>query len=61
MRYTGTTKKGLRIPAEHFAAFKEMINSISEEDLAETEKTTQEEVPKEQKTLEKTEEDMPDY
>lgn len=60
-RYTGPTKKGLRIPAEHFAAFKEMINSISEEDLAETEKTTQEEVPKEQKTLEKTEEDMPDY
>lgn len=60
-RYSGPTKKGLRIPAAHFTAFKEMINSISEEDLAETEETTQEEVPKEQKTLKETEEDMPDY
>ena len=32
-KYTGPTKKGLRIPAEHFAAFKEMINSIKEDDL----------------------------
>ena len=40
-RYTGPTKKGLRIPAESFAKFKEMINSITEEDLK------QEEAPKE--------------
>lgn len=32
-RYTGPTKKGLRIPAENFGEFKKMINSISEEDL----------------------------
>ncbi len=32
-KYTGPTKKGLRIPAEHFAKFKDMINSVSESDL----------------------------
>ena len=32
-RYTGFTKAGTRIPAEHFSKFKEMINSISEEEL----------------------------
>jgi len=32
-KYTGPTKKGLRIPAERFAEFKEMINSISPNDL----------------------------
>ncbi len=32
-KYTGPTKKGLRIPSEKFAEFKEMINSVSEEDL----------------------------
>ncbi len=32
-KYTGPTKKGLRIPAESFQEFKEMINSISEHDL----------------------------
>jgi len=60
-RYTGFTKSGVRIPAADFKKFKEMLNSISEEDMAETEETTQEEVPKEQKTLKETEEDMPDY
>ncbi len=59
-RYTGPTKKGLRIPAEHFAAFKEMINSIKEEDLK-VEETPSKNEPKEQKTLKETEEDMPDY
>ena len=38
-RYTGPTKKGLRIPAESFREFKEMINSISEDDLKEVPKT----------------------
>jgi hypothetical protein len=33
--YTGPTKKGLRIPAENFPKFKEMINSIDEKDLEE--------------------------
>ena len=32
-RYTGPTKKGLRIHAENFSDFKKMINSISEDDL----------------------------
>ena len=34
-RYTGFTKSGTRIPVEHFKAFKEAINSISEKDLME--------------------------
>ncbi len=38
-RYTGFTKAGVRIPAGEFSKFKEMINSISEEDIAETEST----------------------
>ena len=32
-KYTGPTKKGLRIPAEKFQEFKIMINSISQNDL----------------------------
>ncbi len=73
-RYTGPTKKGLRIPAEHFSKFKEMINSIAEEDLKADE--VPEEQPASQETLDKPEEseasedtpkeeapkeDMPDY
>jgi len=36
-RYTGPTKKGLRIPAESFQKFKEMVNSIREEDMEQSE------------------------
>lgn len=52
-KYTGPTKKGLRIPAEHFAKFKEMINSIADEDLKAEEKEEEkpEEIPADQKTL----------
>jgi sporulation protein YlmC with PRC-barrel domain len=57
-KYTGPTKKGLRIPAENFQKFKELINSIKEEDLKQEEKLEQ---PKDQKTLENSEEEMPDY
>ena len=32
-KYTGPTKKGLRIPAKNFQEFKQMINSISPSDL----------------------------
>lgn len=32
-RYTGFTKAGTRIPAEHFKKFKEAINSIDEKEL----------------------------
>ena len=45
-RYTGPTKKGLRIPAENFQEFKKMINSITEEDMK------QEESPSEEKPME---------
>ena len=36
-KYTGPTKKGLRIPAESFAQFKEMINSVQDADLVASE------------------------
>ena len=62
-KYTGPTKKGLRIPAEHFEAFKKMINSISDADLKSDTPAEKPEEPKEQpadqKTLDKKE--MPDY
>ncbi|MFA5070936.1 MAG: transcriptional coactivator p15/PC4 family protein [Candidatus Pacearchaeota archaeon] len=32
-KYTGPTKKGLRIPAKNFQEFKQMINSIKESEL----------------------------
>jgi len=62
-RYTGFTKSGVKIPASDFKKFKEMINSITEDDLKEepkekTEKEEKEELPKEQATLD---EEMPDY
>lgn len=34
-RYTGFTKQGVRISASDFPKFKEMINSISDEDIKE--------------------------
>ena len=41
-RYTGFTKAGVRISAENFKNFKEMINSISEDDLRSPEPSQQE-------------------
>jgi len=63
-KYTGPTKKGLRIPAEHFEKFKEMINSIDPKDLAPTEGAPAE--PKEDAPVKKPaeapkEEGLPDY
>ena len=70
-RYTGPTKKGLRIPAESFQKFKEMINSIDDEDLKSSEPVSEEDSePADQETSEKKpeeskeeapKEDMPDY
>ena len=65
-RYTGFTKSGVRILAADFQKFKEMINSIEEEDLEDEEKTEEDtpELPKEQTTLnssEESEENIPDY
>jgi hypothetical protein len=45
-RYTGFTKAGVRILASDFAKFKEMINSISEDDMKEDAK---EDAPVEEK------------
>ncbi|VVB83774.1 Transcriptional Coactivator p15 (PC4) [uncultured archaeon] len=52
-KYTGPTKKGLRIPAENFPKFKEMINSISQNDLKPSESSG--------KSKQEPEEEMPDY
>jgi len=57
-KYTGPTKKGLRIPAEKFQEFKQMINSISQEDLK------ADGVPSSKSSAESglsSNEDMPDY
>ncbi|MFW6283105.1 MAG: hypothetical protein ACOC1P_03590 [Minisyncoccales bacterium] len=56
-RYTGFTKAGVRISAENFPKFKEMINSISEADLQapESEEGSEENQPKEQKKLDESE------
>lgn len=57
-KYTGPTKKGLRIPAESFFKFKEMIDSISEGDL----KDSGGEVPaKKGAGKKKVDEELPDY
>ncbi|MFH1311086.1 MAG: hypothetical protein ABIH65_01635 [Nanoarchaeota archaeon] len=64
-RYTGFTKSGVKIPAADFKKFKEMINSITEEDLKEEpeaketkKETKKEKIPKNQATLD---EEIPDY
>jgi len=49
-RYTGFTKAGVRISSENFPKFKEMINSVSEEDMKQPEITQSEK-----------QEDLPDY
>ena len=57
-RYTGFTKAGVRILAENFPRFKEMINSISEEDMK---SESPKEESSEQQKLEEPNEEMPDY
>jgi len=59
-KYTGPTKKGLRIPAESFQKFKEMINSISHEDLKASDSGAETSSKPAQKKFEPSE-DMPDY
>jgi hypothetical protein len=59
-KYTGPTKKGLRIPAKNFQEFKTMINSIKESDLVASEGSS----PAPSKTTQKkfsADEDIPDY
>lgn len=59
-KYTGPTKKGLRIPADNFKDFKKMINSITDEDLVASEpKEDSEEKPA--KKSKPNQEELPDY
>ena len=58
-RYTGFTKSGVRILAEDFPKFKEMINSISDSDMAQAEEPAPKE-PEEAKP-EAGQEKLPDY
>jgi hypothetical protein len=66
-RYTGFTKAGVRILSSDFEKFKEMINSVTSEDMAQSEEESSE--PKEKqktfkpKAAKKTEanEELPDY
>lgn len=68
-RYTGFTKAGVRISADNFKKFKEMINSVSEEEMKEEPSEEPEKIPKNQKTLDKVkteksgrnQEELPDY
>ena len=65
-KYTGFTKAGVRILASNFSKFKEMVNSVSEEEmLAEPEASEKPTQKREQKTLpkktHKDSEELPDY
>jgi len=57
-KYTGPTKKGLRIPAESFQKFKEMINSVTEDDLKASEVPAE---PKGEAPVSSDQEELPDY
>ncbi len=65
-RYTGFTKAGVRILAENFPKFKEMIDSVGEEDLKDDGNASEKSAPKKsfsksQKTFENSESDIEDY
>ena len=53
-KYTGPTKKGLRIPADNFEEFKKMINSIEADDLKAPEAPAEE-------ASDDSQEELPDY
>lgn len=53
-RYTGFTKAGVKISAEDFPKFKEMINSITEEDMKEEASDEEAELEPGQETLDQT-------
>ena len=60
-RYTGFTKAGVRISSKDFSKFKEMINSISEEEMNEEPEQTSEKPKKEMKKNQEDQEELPDY
>lgn len=66
-RYTGFTKSGVRIMSGDFEKFKEMVNSVSKEDMKEVEGNTEgkekQKTFKEPKSKTKNEanDELPDY
>ena len=62
-RYTGFTKAGVRILSKDFPKFKEMINSISDEDMKEevAEEKAEEVAEEPAKEPAKGQEELPDY
>ncbi|MBT96881.1 hypothetical protein CMI49_02185 [Candidatus Pacearchaeota archaeon] len=60
-RYTGFTKSGVRILAADFPKFKEMVNSVKEEDLKETEKSSEEKPAESEEKPAESKEKLPDY
>lgn len=67
-RYTGFTKSGVKIMSADFPKFKEMINSITEEDMKQEKASSEEQLDSGQETLaedkpevEKPGEKLPDY
>lgn len=61
-RYTGFTKSGVKIMAADFAKFKEMINSIPEEDMKQPEESKKEDPQQETLTEDESpKEGLPDY
>lgn len=63
-RYTGFTKAGVRILAKDFPKFKEMVNSISDEDMKDdevAEEKAEEPTKEPAKEPAKGQEELPDY
>lgn len=61
-RYTGFTKAGVRIKAEDFAKFKQMINSINEAEInAPADQTTAKPAQKKLSPKKELDEEIPDY
>jgi hypothetical protein len=58
-RYTGFTKSGVKIPASDFRKFKEIVNSIADEDLKSISGVSEELQADAQKTLD--EKEIEDY
>lgn len=60
-RYTGFTKAGVRITAEHFKKFKEMVNSIDEAEMMAEPEGAEESTPAPKQAKKASNEELPDY
>jgi len=60
-RYTGFTKAGVRILSGDFPKFKEMINSITDEDMKEVEQAGQQTLANSEPKDSPTDEEVGDY